>query len=402
MRSLSDVSLITDCEHKTAPTDEHTTFAYAVGTPALKHGRIDISACRPISRQTYELWTRRMEPKAGDIILSREAPVGRLGFVDGSKKVCLGQRTVLLRADEDMVLPKFLYYSLRSPNIQEWMKRRSMGSTVHHLNVGDIRNLPIGQLPSIAKQQEIVDLLQPIETLILLCLESIALQNELGDRLFHKWFHQYDFPDTFGKPYRSSGGELASTSTFGLELPSKWNLERLDNHLSFDRGFDPGSESYQNEPQGSNLVPFLRVGDLETTAEIFVDKATDGLVFCKPEDLLVTFDGSVGKVAIGLSGAISGGFRIVRPLGETISTATAYFIMRSARIQSLIQKFSTGTVLKHASNSISRLVLPYSPEQIAEFDRLTSPLFRGVQTLNTMRNHLERALSKSMSRLMGP
>ena len=400
MTKLSDVSRIVDCEHKTSPIDEQAPYGYAVGTPALKRGRIDVLYARPVSRETYAEWTRRLVPQKGDIILSREAPVGRLGFVDGSNRVCLGQRTVLIRASEESVLPKYLFHLIRGRYIQEWMTRRSMGSTVHHLNVSDIKQMPVGRLPSIETQREIVNLLEPIEKVIALCLETVKRQNELGDLLFHTWFHQFDFPDHFGKPYRASGGQLKPTSTLGLEIPVEWTLERLEDHLEFQRGFDPGSELYKNSLDHPNLVPFLRVGDLEERSEIFVDRNTKGLIICQPEELLVTFDGSVGKVATGLYGAISGGFRIIKPKSKVVSPSVAYFIMRSERVQSIIQKFSTGTVLKHASGSIKKLVLPYSKTELEAFSHVVSPLFLAIQNLNLTRITLESALVETTAKLV--
>ena len=400
MVSLHEVAKIVDCEHKTAPTVEHNPFAFAVGTPALKHGRIDVSNARPISQETYESWTRRSIPRDGDIIMSREAPVGRLGYVDSSQRYCLGQRTVLVRADPDQVLPKYLYHLVRGRYIQEWMSRRAMGSTVHHLNVADIKQMPVGQLPSLENQTQIVELLDPLEKLIEACLETSKRQNELGDFLYHAWFHQFDFPTPEGQPYRSSGGKLESTDTLGLEIPSGWEVKKLDNYLDFQRGFDPGSQSYGVSYDHKTSIPFIRVGDLEQPSDIAVDKDTKGLVICRPEDLIVSFDGSVGKVATGLSGAISGGLRIVQPKTQVISRSVAYFIMRSQRIQSIMQKYSTGSVLKHASSSIPKLVIPFSSSQMEAFSELANPLFSSIQQLNLTRETLEQGLLDATAKLI--
>jgi len=152
--TLADVCLqITDCEHKTAPAAPRgTEYGYSVGTPCIKNGRLLLDAAKRVDRATYEKWTARAVPQKDDIILTREAPVGEAALLDGNSRVCLGQRTVLLRPDPLKIDPRFLHYLLLSPALQERMRIRAEGSTVPHLNVGDIRSLQLGELPPLREQ----------------------------------------------------------------------------------------------------------------------------------------------------------------------------------------------------------------------------------------------------------
>src|SRR5690606_16903207 len=109
--TLADVCLqITDCEHKTAPAAPRgTEYGYSVGTPCIKNGRLLLDAAKRVDRATYEKWTARAVPQKDDIILTREAPVGESALLDGNSRVCLGQRTVLLRPDPLKIDPRFLH-----------------------------------------------------------------------------------------------------------------------------------------------------------------------------------------------------------------------------------------------------------------------------------------------------
>ena len=165
-QTLSDVAQIIDCEHKTAPkakTGEE--FAFSVGTPALRLNYINLDEAKPVDLATYREWTKRSEPCQGDVILAREAPVGGVGIVGPNQRVCLGQRTVLIRANSEIVNSHFLYYYLQSSFIQKWMSERSSGSTVAHLNVSDIRNLPINYLPSLSEQKSISSRINDLDLL---------------------------------------------------------------------------------------------------------------------------------------------------------------------------------------------------------------------------------------------
>ncbi|MFD3743060.1 restriction endonuclease subunit S [Nocardia sp. NPDC058633] len=160
MTLLGEVALVIDCEHKTAPRSESETFGYSIGTGAVRDGRILLEKAKPVNRSTYGQWTRRAIPALGDLIFSREAPMGEVGAVPADAAVCLGQRTVLLRPAADRVTVKFLKYALQAPDSQQWIQRNSAGSTVKHLNVGDVRKLPLPYLPSLVEQHRIVEVLE--------------------------------------------------------------------------------------------------------------------------------------------------------------------------------------------------------------------------------------------------
>jgi type I restriction enzyme S subunit len=84
----------------------------------MRDHRINYAEARRISRETFEAWTRRLSPRAGDLLFAREAPVGPVVRLPDVANVAPGQRTVLLRPDPDVVDSKFLYYALTAPAAQ--------------------------------------------------------------------------------------------------------------------------------------------------------------------------------------------------------------------------------------------------------------------------------------------
>ena len=69
--------------------------------------------------------------------------------------VCLGQRMVLLRPDPQVLVPPFLVYWLYGSTVDTFIDQVSQGSTVRHLNMGDIPDIPLA-LPPPQTQQAIV------------------------------------------------------------------------------------------------------------------------------------------------------------------------------------------------------------------------------------------------------
>lgn len=168
---------IVDCEHKTAPIDE-AGECFAVGTPAMRDGEIDYSQARRISAETFEGWTRRMSPRAGDLLFAREAPVGPIVRIPATQNVAPGQRTVLLRPDQSQVESNFLYYLLRSPFEQRRLQERAAGSTVAHLNVADVRAFELPVLPSLDHQVAIAEVLGALD-------DKIAANRKLAETADH-------------------------------------------------------------------------------------------------------------------------------------------------------------------------------------------------------------------------
>lgn len=184
---LGAVAQVVDCEHRTAPKAAvGVEYGYSIGTRDVKGGRIDYAAAKRVDADTFDSWTRRAVPGAGDLILAREAPVGEVGYIDGSRPVCLGQRTVMIRLDESRAHPRYIHYQLLAPQAQEWMAAHCEGSTVVHLNVSDVRRIPL-ELPPLDEQRRIANVLALLDDLIatneLLGQNLNALASAQGQRL---------------------------------------------------------------------------------------------------------------------------------------------------------------------------------------------------------------------------
>lgn len=104
-----------------------------------------------------------MRPADGDILLAREAPVGPAVFIREAGRIAPGQRTVLIRAIAQQINARYLYYLLIGDRLQGVMREMSLGSTVPHLNVSDVRALEIGDLPNPSTQRAIGEVLGALD-----------------------------------------------------------------------------------------------------------------------------------------------------------------------------------------------------------------------------------------------
>ncbi len=190
-KPLSELcELIVDCEHKTAPTQE--TGIPSIRTPNIGKGKLLLDGVYRVSEETYKEWTRRAEPLAGDLILAREAPAGNVAVIPENLKVCLGQRTVLIRPNLSVFESAFLALLLLQPAMQQKLLAHSRGATVQHVNMKDIRALKVEHIPSISEQRQIVSvfskLAEEAERLESIYQQKISALDELKKSLLHQAF----------------------------------------------------------------------------------------------------------------------------------------------------------------------------------------------------------------------
>jgi type I restriction enzyme S subunit len=143
---------VVDCHNKTAP---YTTSGIPlVRTTNIRDGRLLLDEVRYVDQPTYEFWSRRCPPEPGDVLFTREAPMGEAGIIPQGVTLCLGQRTMLMRPSP-AISAGFLRSALLSPVVKDLIDRVAVGSGVKHLRVGDVERLPV-PLPPIAEQLRIV------------------------------------------------------------------------------------------------------------------------------------------------------------------------------------------------------------------------------------------------------
>ena len=128
-------SNIVDCVNKTAPIVEYETPYKMIRTTNVRNHKVDISSVRYVEKETFDKWNRRLTPKRGDVILTREAPVGEVGILESDDSVFLGQRLMLYRVNLELTTPEYLLYFLMSDNLKMQYEQMSSGSTVKHLSV---------------------------------------------------------------------------------------------------------------------------------------------------------------------------------------------------------------------------------------------------------------------------
>ena len=156
-------ALVVDCHNKTAPYI--SSGIPLIRTSNIRNGALVLSDLRYVSEETFVRWSARCEPIPGDILITREAPMGEVAQIPDDLRICMGQRLMLIRLIPGTISPKFLLYSLQDPLLLERVQDKPVGATVQHLRVGGVESLLV-PVPPAREQHRIVS---KLEELMLIC-----------------------------------------------------------------------------------------------------------------------------------------------------------------------------------------------------------------------------------------
>ncbi|EIX4509933.1 restriction endonuclease subunit S [Escherichia coli] len=191
--TVADVcTSIVDCVNKTAPVVEYPTNYKMIRTPNIRSGKVTLDGCRFVEKEVYETWTRRSKPQKGDVLLTREAPLGEVGIITTDENIFLGQRIMQYRADKNKIDPYFLLYSFLSPDLQQqFSMHEGSGSVVSHIRVGDCSKFEIN-LPPLEIQKSIVKTLKCLDDRIEINTKISQTLEQMSQTLFKSWFMDFD------------------------------------------------------------------------------------------------------------------------------------------------------------------------------------------------------------------
>jgi len=180
---------IMDCVNKTAPKVAGPTPFKMIRTTNVRNGCVNLDSVNYVTEEVYRVWTRRQIPHRGDVLLTREAPLGEVGMLMVDDKVILGQRIVSYRADPRKLNNRFLLFALQSGNLQGQIHALASGSTVQHMRVPDSKKLEL-PLPDLAEQATTVSQLDDLRHEIQRLASAYEHKLDALDALKRSLLHQ--------------------------------------------------------------------------------------------------------------------------------------------------------------------------------------------------------------------
>lgn len=378
-----------DCVNKTAPTVDHETPYKMIRTTNIKNGFIDLNQVKYVSKEVFLKWTRRSKPKYGDVILTREAPVGEIGrYTSSDENVLLGQRLFHYRPNPQKLDWNFLAYVLMSPQVQGYLKGIGFGATVDHIKVGDAENLEI-PCPPIEMQKCIGNILSNYDSLIENNKRRIQLLEDFARLLYEEWFVRLRFPGYEGVKIEGGLPKGWKHKTFG-EICSVLKKTILPENIS------PKTPYIGLEHMPRRSITLSEWGDAADVTSTKFKFNPGNILFGKIRPYF-------HKVGIALTEGITSSDMIVL---EASSPRELPFTLLTASSDSFVAIVSKtvkeGSKMPRADIKVmeAHQIRYPSDEILQKFDRIVEPILLELKVLSFQMKKLAQARDLLLPRLM--
>ena len=245
--------------------------------------------------------------------------------------------------------PFYLYNYLKILNLESL----NSGTGVPSMTFDSYYNLSI-KLPSLVIQNTVSSILWSIE-------EKIQLNTKLNDNLelmaktlYDYWFVQFDFPDSNGKPYKTSGGKMVWNEELKREIPLDWKVLPLFDGLDVQYGFPFDTNTFTDD---FTQKPVIRIRDiLENSISTYSTQEVDEKYRLNSGDLLIGMDGNFHLNFWDKDGAYLNQRSVrIRPIGSNEISNFQTLFQLTPYIKAREQNVSRTTVGHLSDKDLKRL-----------------------------------------------
>lgn len=239
-------------------------------------------------------------------------------YLGDEKKVVFAGFLIKFSIDPDKVNPLYVKYFCQSNKYWNNIQEIFTGSTRPNINEKTFSMLDI-PLVSVELQQHIVDIIGSLD-------DKIESNNKIIEKI-----------DKLGlSKYKTIKNDFIDFNDFA----------------NFEKGKEASSQNYMSEKNNEN-INFIRVKDLNSLTDTYISKTLD-IPVAKPNDVLISFDGAIGRINYGLVGAYSSGIYKVIPK-FTNDYGILYWSLKDNTNQQIMLEHTNGTTILHGSKSIKYL-----------------------------------------------
>ena len=223
---------------------------------ALNGKDIEWDKCGYISEERYNESPEIMLEK-NDIVMTKDGTIGKVAIIDKLEyKTTVASGLFVIRVLNNSIDYKYLYYYFTSKYFSNLVKTRIEGSVIPHLYQKDLVELNI-PLPQLNEQKAISKILSDLDKKIETNNKINKKLEEMAQAIFKQWFVDFEFPNEYGKPYKSSSGEMVE-SELGM-IPKGWEVILLDEIVDTFNGYSyKGKELSESEDAMITIKNFDR------------------------------------------------------------------------------------------------------------------------------------------------
>ena len=256
---------ISDGDHQAPPkSDEGVPFITISNIAA--DNRIDFRNVMYVPLEYYEQLSEKSKAIKNDILYSVVGSFGKPVLIDENRKFVFQRHIAILRPDKEKIMPEYLYYSMLNPKFYAIADYLAIGAAQRTLSLDSLRNIEI-EIPSLAQQKKIVDVITPIDKKI---HENAMINDYLEQQLqllYDYWFTQFNFPGDDGKPYKATNGLMVWNEKINQLIPADWQVKPMGTICSFRNGIN-----YDKNVEGNTVYKIINVRNISSST-LFLDES---------------------------------------------------------------------------------------------------------------------------------
>ena len=272
---LKDCCLsISDGDHLPPPkADSGIPFITISNIDSTNH--IDFGNTLFVSIDYYNKLDPIRKAKPNDIIYSVVGSFGKPVLIKDNRKFVFQRHIAILRPNSEVVDSRFLYYVMLSRDFYMQADSVAIGAAQRTISLTSLRNMKV-ELPSLANQINIADVLSRYDSLIENYQKQIKLLEEAAQRLYKEWFVDLRFP-----------GHENTKIVNGV--PEGWEKKRLIDLVDVQYGYAFDGKLFNNNGEG---MPILRIRNIPDgiTSDYTTEEASPNYIV-HDGDIVVGMDG---------------------------------------------------------------------------------------------------------------
>ncbi len=332
-----------------------------------------------------------------DILFSEVRPKNKhYAYVDieDCSDYVVSTKLMVLRKFNDDVDNKYFYYSLINDKMLDILQSRAENRICSFPQITfDLLSEYKIRIPEISEQKSIAHILEIIDKKIELNNKiNLELEN-LAKTLYEYWFVQFDFPDEFGRPYKSSGGEMAYNKELKREIPVDWEVENISKYCSIIDCLHSKKPDYCCEANNLYLLQLenlTNAGYIDITNKYYISKndykCWTQKIEIQENDFVFTNagrTGSFGKIPKGVKCALGRNLTAIRPISISPYYLRMFFGSNDMK-QQILSNLDCGAFFKSFNVKSIKLIALLIPQRniLNDFIKKISPIIKQIETNN--------------------
>ena len=346
-----------------------------LNTANIVQNRLDTTEANFVSLEKFnEIKKGRLQQF--DIVITTRGSVGKVALFNLNPPVGLiNAQMLILRVDNKVINPKFLFYQLCNDDFQIKLKNFASGSAQPQIPIVDLKEIEIS-VPPFLIQRKIAAILSAYDDLIENNTRRIKILEDIAQTLYQEWFVHFRFP----------GHEKVQMveSPLGL-IPQGWEVKKVKEIVKRLKAGKIYRETEVNQTGKIIVVDQSRADFLG-----FHDNQTDHNA--SPKNPIIIFGDHTCKMQLMVI-PFSLGPNVVPFIGkDEVPVGYLYFL-----ISSLVE---TKEYKRYWTELSNKIVATADSETSERFSNFTGGIFQKIEILKRRTHNLRQTRDLLLPKLI--